>query len=124
MGWYMSITKVYAEKVYRPANIVLDEKVYLGEINAIGLTDAFVKAIRLYNKNARRSIVRPFFKWRDNTYMCTEYDEVNSRGVHRLWTLNVLDVRTDKFTKPYICGIPKSKVNNKNWIDYLEYREL
>ena len=116
----MPITKVYAEKVYRPANIVLDEKVYLGEIDAIGLTDAFVKAIRLYNKNARRSIVRPFFKWKNNTYMCTEYDEVNSRGVHRLWVLNELDVRTDKFTKPFIYSIPKSKVNDKNWIDYLE----
>lgn len=113
--------KIYAEKVYRPANVVTDEIVYLGDVDASSLHVAFIKALRMYNKNARRGIASPFFKWGGKTYMCTEYGEVSSRGTKWLWSLNELNVKTGRFTdKQYILNIPKSKVNSPDWMKYLE----
>ena len=117
----MTKVKVYAEKVYRPANVVTDEIVYLGDVDATSLHVAFIKALRMYNKNARKGIASPFFKWGGKTYMCTEYGEVGPRGIKRFWSLNELNVKTQRFTdNQYILNIPKSKVNSTDWMKYLE----
>lgn len=113
--------KIYAEKVYRPTNVVTDEIVYLGDVDATSLHVAFIQTLRMYNNNARKGIAHPFFKWGNKTYMCTEYGEVGPRGTKRFWSLNELNVKTDRFTEnQYILNIPKSKVNNKDWMKYLE----
>ena len=113
--------KIYAEKVYRPTNVVTDEIVYLGDVDATSLPVAFIKALRMYNMNAGKGIANPFFKWGNKTYMCTKYGEISPRGTKWLWSLNELNVKTHRFTdNQYILNIPKSKVNSTDWMKYLE----
>lgn len=116
----MTKVKVYAEKVYRPANVVTDEIVYLGDVDATSLHVAFIKALRMYNKNARKGIASPFFKWGGKTYMCAEYGFGPER-TKWFWSLNEFNVKTHRFTdNQYILNIPKSKVNSADWMKYLE----
>lgn len=115
-GNKMTKIKVYANKVYRPANVVTDDIIYLGDIEADSFPVAFIKAMRLYNKKANKGIFYPMFKWKGVPYRCDYYGEMSKRGIHHLYTIH----EDQSPHRQFLLSIPKSKVNNPNWRYYLE----
>lgn len=117
---------VYATKVDVIANVVIDDVLYLGEIQFNDLKDGFVKALKLYNKNANRHITMPSFVYRGHVYQCSEYGEQSKTGRGTTWYWELSEVKT-RWVKvntsvlkcinaggisvePYVMMIPKSKV--------------
>lgn len=126
----MTKIKVYAEKVDTRYNVVTDDVLYLGEIDADTLAEAFIKTLRLYNKNAQRHIDSPMFKYRGTVYSCSYYGEKSKtgRGYTRYWSLDIMRMAWPpkghwddrKIQRGYVLMIPKSKVNDRNWLKYIE----
>lgn len=126
---------VYATKVNNYYRIVTNESICLGEITFETLSDGFLKAIRLFNKNANKHITSPTFVFRGYVYECTEFGQHSEtgRGITRYWTLSkrskkaTVDMAVGtmiekklKFIDDYIMFIPKSKVNERNAHKYIE----
>ena len=127
---------VYATKVNNYYNVVTEETLYLGDITFSSLTDGFIEAIRLYNKNAKRNISYPAFIFRGSVYWAETYSEPSKTGKGYTWdwTLGrviskwvkvdmgmatVID-RGGADVDEYIMTIPKSKVNLPDAIRYVE----
>ena len=110
---------VYATKVNNYYRVVTDETLYLGEITFSSLKEGFLKAIQLYNKNAKRNIASPAFIFRGSVYW--ELTKVKSKWVKAdmgmLTVINKGGADTDPYTT---MKIPKSKVNLPNAIKYIE----
>lgn len=129
-------SKVYAGKVNTYAHVVTDETICLGEIEFNTLNDAFIKTLRLYNKNANKHIYNPQFMYRGNIYFCDELGEPSKsgRGYTQYWCLHKVakgpkmpvtwfdfDQRhTATIEDSYMAMIPKKKVNQVNAILYIE----
>ena len=128
---------VYATKVNNYYRVVTDESVYLGEITFSSLKEGFLKAIRLYNKNAKRNIASPAFIFRGSVYWVDEYGipSKNGRGNTWYWELTKVYSKWVKVdmgmatvigkggadTDPYSnMKIPKSKINLPNAMKYIE----
>jgi len=128
-------SEVYAGKVDMKYNVVTDIPVYLGEIEFSSLKEAFVKTIRMYNKNARKHIYHPQFKFNGRVYYCWEYGDgskkTRSGKYTEYWVL--AKCRTGKgwalfetgprVTNPYFMLIKKSRVNMKDAKKYVESLE-
>ena len=125
---------VYATKVNNYYRVVTDETLYLGEITFSSLKEGFLKAIRLYNKNAKRSIMSPQFIFRGSVYVVSDYGESTKRGTTWYWELSRVKskwykVNTGMLTgidrggvdsDQYLMIIPKSKVNSPDAMKYIE----
>lgn len=126
---------VYATKVNNYYRVVTDETLYLGEITFSSLKEGFLKAIRLYNKNAKRNITAPTFIFRGSVYWIGGIGLPSKRGkgftqywelsrVKSKWVkadMGMLTVINKGGAKedPYLMYIPKSKVNLPNAINYI-----
>ena len=127
---------VYATKVNNYYRVVTNETIYLGEITFSTLKEGFLKAIRLYNKNAKRNITSPAFIFRGSIYWVDEYGipSKNGRGYTWYWELSKVNTRWVKVdmgmatviekggavTDSYYMIIPKSKVNQPDAIKYIK----
>lgn len=127
---------VYATKVNNYYQVVTEETLYLGEITFSSLKDGFLKAIRLYNRNAKRNITPPSFIFRGSVYWVGQYGESSKTGKGLTWYWELSKVKSKWVkvdmglltvinkgganTNPYIMTIPKSKVNLINAIDFIE----
>ena len=129
----MATSEVWAEKVNNHYRVVSGKAIRLGQIEFNNLALAFIKTLRLYNKNANRHILYPQFIFRGRVYTCTEYSEPSKtgRGHTQYWTLektpaSKLPVTWAMFgngrgnVRVVDMTIPKSKVNSPDWVDYLE----
>lgn len=126
---------VYATKVNNYYKVVTDESVYLGEITFSSLKEGFVKAIRLYNKNAKRNITAPTFIFRGSVYWINGigYPSKQGKGTTWYWELSRVKSKWVKAdmgmltvinkgganTDPYLMYIPKTKVNLPNAMNYI-----
>lgn len=127
---------VYATKVNNYYREVTEDTMYLGDITFSSLKEGFIKAIRLYNKNANRNITAPSFIYRGSVYWTSLYGESSKTGKGITWYWELSKVKS-KWVKadmgmgtvinkgganadPYVMVIPKSKVNLINAIDYIE----
>ena len=132
----MNRSPVYATKVNNYYQVVTEETLYLGDITFSSLTDGFLEAIRLYNRNAKRNIAYPSFIFRGSVYWVEISYETSKtgKGYTQYWTLGrvkskwvkvdmgmaiVID-RGGANVDNYIMTIPKSKVNLPDAIRYVE----
>lgn len=118
-------TDVYAQKVDYYYDVVTDEYMKIGTIEGDTLADLFIKALRLYNKNANRHITHPVFKAGRYWYGCAEYGvrSKTGRGWTYYWSLNrMVGGMNSRYsqTYQYILNIPKNKVKEKDAKRYLE----
>lgn len=128
---------VYATKVNNYYRVLTDETLYLGEITFSSLKEGFLKAIRLYNKNAKRNISSPAFIFRGNVYWVDISYETSKtgKGYTQYWELTKVYSKWVKVdmgmatvigkggadTDPYSnMKIPKSKINLPNAMKYIE----
>ena len=125
---------VYATKVNNYYRVVTDETLYLGEITFSSLKEGFLKAIRLYNKNAKRNITSPQFIFRGYVYMVGDYGNPTKRGTTWYWDLSRVKSKWYKVDSGMLVGInrggvdadnylmviPKSKVNSPDAMKYIE----
>lgn len=132
----MATSEVWADKVDIRYNDVTDECLRLGTIEFKDFPEAFIKALRLYNKNANRHITSPQFMFNGYVYECTYYGVQSKTGrgyTHYMTvgrtnakkmpvTLNMWSGFGGKvsITHDYILSIPKSKINDPKWRYYLE----
>lgn len=132
----MTTSEVWSMKVDPRSNEVTEECLRLGTIEFKDFPEAFIKALRLYNKNANRHITEPHFMFKGYVYECTYYGVPSKTG--RGYTHYMTVGRTNakkmpvslnmwsggrggvRFTAEYILSIPKSKINDPNWKRYLE----
>lgn len=127
---------VYATKVNNYYQVVTEDTLYLGDITFSSLKDGFIKAIRLYNKNAKRNITAPSFIYRGSVYWTSLYGESSKTGKGITWYWELSKVKS-KWVKAdmgmltvinkggadadsYVMVIPKSKVNLPDAIRYVE----
>lgn len=121
-------SEVWAGKVQN--NEVTEIPVYLGMIEFSTIPEAFVKTIRMYNKNAKRHIYNPQFTFKNRQYYCWSYGSKNTnRGYTRVWALDRCVVGKGVSlwqTGPqpssqgqYFMTIPKSKVNLPDAVKYV-----
>ena len=126
---------VYATKVNNYYRILTDETLYLGEITFSSLKEGFLKAIRLYNKNAKRNISSPAFIFRGSVYWIDESAIPSKNGKGYTWGWELTKVyskwvkvdmgmatvigRGGADTDPYTIRIPKSKVNLPDAMKYI-----
>lgn len=131
----MATSEVWAGKVDTYNKVVTDEAICLGKIEFTSFPEAFIKTLRLYNKNANRHLYDPQFVFKGKVYVCTEYEESSKTGkTIRLWYVDGTNAKRMpvtfsmygagkgpvKITHQFLLSIPKSKVNSPNWRDYLE----
>ena len=132
----MATSEVWAGKVDSYYNVVTDEAIRLGQIEFNNLALAFIKTLRLYNKNASKHLYDPQFIFRGRVYVCEQYGEPSKtgRGYAHYWTLHRTNAKSMpvtfsmygtgkgpvKTTEQFVLSIPKSKVNSPDWVDYLE----
>lgn len=132
----MATSDVYADKVDTRYNEVTDEVLYLGKIEFNDFQEAFIKTLRLYNKNANRHITSPQFMFRGRVYICTYIGlpSKTGRGYTHYMTVGrtsakKLPVTVNMWrgfggsvysTEDDVLSIPKSKINDPNWRRYLE----
>ena len=132
----MATSEVWAGKVDPHYNVVTDEAVCLGKIEFTTFPEAFIKTLRLYNKNANRHLYDPQFMFKGKVYVCEYYGEPSKtgRGYTRYWCVNGTNAKKMpvtfsmygvgkgpiRTTNQFILMIPKSKVNDPNWRSYLE----
>lgn len=129
-------SEVWAGKVDSYYNVVTDEAVCLGKIEYRNGAEAFIKTLRLYNKNANRHLYDPQFIFRGRVYVCGQYGEPSKtgRGYTHYWVLHRTNAKSMpvtfsmygagegpvKTTEQFVLSIPKSKVNSPDWRKYLE----
>lgn len=127
----MTTSEVWAETINDPYGIKR-----LGEIKFRDFPDAFIEALRMYNRNANRHITNPQFMYEGKVYVCDEHGSPSKTGkgmtyywsVHRTnakklpVTLNMwmAEGGSVRLTTQYILTIPKSKVSSPNCRQYLE----
>ena len=125
---------VYATKVNNYYRVVTEETLYLGEITFSSLKEGFLKAIRLYNKNAKRNITSPQFIFRGSVYMVSDYGTPNNKGTTWYWDLSRVKSKWYKIdmgmataidrggvnSDNYLMVLPKSKVNSPDAMKYIE----
>ena len=127
---------VYATKVNNYYRVVTDETLYLGEITFSSLKEGFLKAIRLYNKNAKRNIASPQFIFRGSVYWIDGIGDPSKKGKGITWYWELSRVKSKWVkvdmgmatvigrggadTDPYLMYIPKSKVNSPDAMKYIE----
>lgn len=122
-------SRVYAGKVDPYYNVVTEDSIYLGEIEFNSVKEAFVKTIRLYNKNARRHIYNPQFRFDGRQWYCWEYGSQSKtgRGYTHYWVLTMtvkgkglalFETGPKGLHDVYV--IPKSKVNLRDAVKYIE----
>ena len=126
----VSTSKVYAFKINPYYNVITNDTICLGEISFSSLSEAFIKALRMYNKNARRHISGPMFKYKGKVFGCVDvgYPSKTGRGFTQYWTLCVYEKKMMwppitwdcKFAEQYLITIPKSKINSKDAIRWVE----
>ena len=132
----MATSEVWAEKIDTRYNEVINEAVCLGKIEFNDFPEAFIKALRLYNKYANRHIVDPQFMFRGRVCTCSYYGEPSKtgRGITHYWVVgrtNAMKMPVTmnmwagfggsvSTTEEFILSIPKSKVNSPDWRRYLE----
>ena len=126
----MATSKVFAQKIYN--HQVSEDTVYLGDIEFSSLEEAFIKTIRLHNRYARKRIIFEMFTYRGRRYSIADLglQSKNGRGYTQYWTLDrmskkapypfSLDYKGKPIDEYYIMTIPKSKVNNRDWMKYIE----
>lgn len=126
---------VYATKVNNYYKIITNETVYLGEITFSSLKEGFLKAIRLYNKNAKRNIASPQFIFRGSVYLVGSIGYPSKKGKGTTWYWDLSRVKSKWYKvdtgmlvgidrggvvfDPYLMFIPKSKVNLPNAMNYI-----
>lgn len=128
----MATSEVWAGKVDHMAHVVTDNAVRLGQIEFNSLAEAFIKTIRMYNKNAFKHLYGPQFIYRGYVYMCGYYGEPSKsgRGTTHYWTLTKTSgtkmpvtfgmyEKGVKTLEAFVYFIPKSKVNDRNWSKYI-----
>ena len=124
-------SEVWAEKVGVRYNEVTDDAICLGKIEFKDFPEAFIKTLRLYNKNANRHITHPQFIFKGRVYVCTEFGKPSKtgRGYASYWAVGKTNAKKMpvtstsgpvKITRDYLLTIPKSKVNSPDWRKYLE----
>lgn len=134
----MATSKVWAGKVDTYNRVVTDDAICLGMIEFDSLPEAFIKTLRLYNKNASKHLYDPQFMFKGKVYVCEYYGEQSKtgRGYTRYWTLASTTATKMPVTfsdyepvkaggkvrikDSYLLLIPKSKVNDRNWMKYIE----
>lgn len=132
----MATSEVWAGKVNTRYKVVTDEAVCLGKIEFASFPEAFIKTLRLYNKNANRHLYDPQFVFKGRVYVCSESGKPSKtgRGYTYYWDVGETNAKKMpvtfsmygagkgpvKTTKQYILSIPKSKVNSPDWRRYLE----
>lgn len=128
----MPTSSVYALKVNPYYNVVTEESVNLGTITFGSLKEGFVKALKMYNKNASRHITMPMFMFKGRKYVCFDVGEQSKTGrgytwywyLDRMATYSVYGQFPQKnkpfCDKQYIYGIRKDKVKLPNALDYVE----
>ncbi len=133
----MATSEVWAGKVNTRYNVVTDEAVCIGKIEFNSLPEAFVKTLRLYNKNANRHLYDPQFIFKGKVYTCSYLGEESrtGRGTTHYWALSKTSASSMPVTfsmysgvggkirmvNDYVLTIPKSKVNDRDWMKYIEY---
>lgn len=132
----MATSEVWAEKVDVRYNEVTDDAIRLGRIEFKDFPEAFIKTLRLYNKNANRHITSPQFMFNGYVYECSYYGEQSKtgRGITHYMTVSRTNAKkmpvtlymwsgfggNVSSTQDYILSIPKSKINDPNWRRYLQ----
>lgn len=123
-------SEVWAGKVDVRKGEVTDIPVYLGEIEFSSLKEAFIKTIRMYNKNAAKHIYNPQFRFEGRPYFCWEYGvpSKNGMGWMKCWALDkcrkgngvALYSKGPSSMDGYYMTVPKSKVNLKDAVKYVK----
>lgn len=128
----MATSNVYALKINPYYHIVTEESINLGTITFGSLKEGFVKALRMYNKNASRHITMPMFMFKGRKYVCFESGIASKTGkgytwywyLHRMATYSVYgQLPRDKrpfLDREFIYAIQKTKVKQSNALDYVE----
>lgn len=131
----MATSEVWAGKVNTYYHEVTDEAIRLGQIEFSDLAEGFVKTLRMYNKNASKHIYDPQFVFNGKVYTCSEYGipSKTGRGTTNYWSLEKTSATRMPVTwgmfgnglgnirvmEGYVLTIPKSKVNDRNWRNYI-----
>lgn len=132
----MATSEVWAGKVDTRYDVRTDGAVCIGKIEFDSLPEAFIKTLRLYNKNANRHLYDPQFIFKGKVYTCGYYgtESRTGRGTTRYWTLSKTSASSMPVTfsmyngvggkvrmiNDFVLTIPKSKVNNRDWMKYIE----
>ena len=125
----MMSSEVWAGKVDPYYNVVTEKAICLGTIEFNSLAEAFVKTIRLYNKNARKHLYDPQFIFRGKVYICSGIglQSKTGRGYTNYWTTGKISASKMpvtwgmkwKWIEEYALWIPKSKVNERDAVKYV-----
>ena len=121
-------SEVWAGEVDR--HVATRTPVYLGAIEFSTIPEAFVKTIRMYNKNVKKHIYSPQFTFKNRQYVCREEGYENTNGRYTwFWVLDRCVVGKgvslwQSGPQPSSQGqffmiIPKSKVNLPNAVKYV-----
>ena len=128
----MATSNVYALKVNPYYKIVTEESINLGTITFGSLKEGFVKALKMYNKNASRHITMPMFMFKGRKYVCFDEGRPSKTGKSYIdyWYLSRMAKysvygQLPKNNKPsydllWVCEIRKDKVKLPNALDYVE----
>lgn len=126
----MATSEVWAGKVNPYYNEATGEAIRLGTIEFKTFSEAFIKTLRMYNKNASKHLYDPQFIFNGRVYTCMEYGEQSKtgRGTTRYWTVSQTSAKkmpvtfydNYEITHDYLMRIPKSKVNDPNWRHYIQ----
>lgn len=118
-------TKVYANEVRY--NQVRRTLYPIGQITYSSTADAFIKAVRLFNRENHGDIAFPRFKDRGHTFGIVEYgipSKTGKRNVYyyvlRLITENPAYEDGEEWSNGYVFRIPKSKINRPDAVKYME----
>ena len=128
----MATSNVYALKINPYYHIVTEESINLGTITFGSLKEGFVKALKMYHKNANRHITMPMFTFKGRKYVCIDEGTQSKTGKSYIyiWYLNRMATysvygQLPKANRPffdisYICEIRKDRVKLPNALDYVE----
>lgn len=128
----MATSTVYALKINPYYKIVTEESVSLGTISFGSLKEGFVKALKMYHKNANRHIFMPMFIFKGRKYVCFDEGRPSKTGKSYIdfWNLGRMATYSvygelPKANRPFcdipwICEIRKDKVKLPNALDYVE----
>lgn len=128
----MATSKVYALKINPYYNVITEESVSLGTISFGSLKEGFVKALKMYHKNANRHITMPMFIFKGRKYVCFDEGRPSKTGksyiyfwyLSRMATYSVYgELPTGNrplCDKSWLYEIRKDKVKLPNALDYVE----